>query len=203
MIIYSFRSGSAKRRQNETDMDQDIALPPKRRLTAQVRILPGRKSTSGSKRAGPMTFVPEENLTPRRIRRIIREALQRPVVDDNARHAKLQLARLAPALRVACAAVEAGQARATNTLLKVLDQLDRYQKPAFDFQNHYNDAMERLLPRTDGIAANPLLARRPGPPESTGVGMAPSERATPVRPNRNKPIRRKVKKNRSGVAVTP
>ena len=41
----------------------------------------------------------EEQVTPERVRQIVREALARRFVDDETDHAKLQLARLAQAIR--------------------------------------------------------------------------------------------------------
>jgi len=51
----------------------------------------------------------EEQLTPERVRQIVREALARRIVDDETDHAKL---------------------KAIPALLKVLDRLDRYQRTA-------------------------------------------------------------------------
>jgi hypothetical protein len=51
----------------------------------------------------------EEELTPERLRQIVREALERRIVDDEADRAKLQLARLAPAMQIAGMAVADGE----------------------------------------------------------------------------------------------
>jgi hypothetical protein len=47
----------------------------------------------------------EEELTPERVHEIVREALGRRIVDDETDHAKLQLARLAPAMQIVGQAV--------------------------------------------------------------------------------------------------
>jgi hypothetical protein len=65
----------------------------------------------------------EEELTPERVRQIVREALERRIVDDETDHAKLQLARLAPAMQIAGQAVADGGVKAIP-FLKVVDRLD-------------------------------------------------------------------------------
>ena len=50
----------------------------------------------------------DERLTAERVRQIVREALERRLPDEDTDHAKLQLYRLRPAMRVATAAVEEG-----------------------------------------------------------------------------------------------
>jgi predicted transcriptional regulator len=67
----------------------------------------------------------EEGLTAERVRQIVREALDRRLPDADADHAKLQLSRLQPAMRIATHAVEDGDVWAISPLLKVLDRLDR------------------------------------------------------------------------------
>jgi hypothetical protein len=53
--------------------------------------------------------VREEELTPERVHEIVREALAQRIVDDETDHAKLQLARLAPAMQIAGMAVADGE----------------------------------------------------------------------------------------------
>jgi hypothetical protein len=52
----------------------------------------------------------------------VREALERRIVDDETDHAKLQLARLAPAMQMAGMAVADGDAKASPAFLKALDR---------------------------------------------------------------------------------
>jgi hypothetical protein len=51
----------------------------------------------------------EEELTPERVHKIVREALERRLVADETDHAKLQLARLQPAMQIAGTAVADGE----------------------------------------------------------------------------------------------
>jgi hypothetical protein len=95
----------------------------------------------------------EERVTPRRVRQIVSEALQRRQVDDGSDHAMLQLARLDKALRLAAEAVAEGAIGAIAPYLKVLAQFDRYQgaasaKPAYD-----EKARERLFAKINRVAA--------------------------------------------------
>ena len=65
----------------------------------------------------------EEQVTPERVRQIVREALARRIVDDETDHAKLQLARLAQAMQIASVAVADGDVKAIPALLKVIDRV--------------------------------------------------------------------------------
>jgi len=86
----------------------------------------------------------EERLTAERVRQIVREALERRLVDEDADHAKLQLARLQSAMRITSRAVEDGDVTAVAPLLKVLDRLDRYQKTAKVNEVYDDDAQEAV-----------------------------------------------------------
>jgi hypothetical protein len=77
-----------------------------------------------------------ENLTPRRIRQIVRQSLRLRQIDPAGAHVRLQTARLDASLRLAADRIEDGELGAIDRLLRVLDRLDRYQTraaaPAFD-----------------------------------------------------------------------
>ncbi len=127
-----------------------------RRLNAQ-----GRVSRQGRIFARPREgwdydeIAREEKLTPERIRRIVRQALERRrIVDEGAEHAKLQLARLAPAMRLALEAVADGDVKAIAPLMKVLDRLDRYRRIANANQVYDDEAREKLLDKINRVAAN-------------------------------------------------
>ena len=68
-----------------------------------------------------------EELTRERVRQIIVETLARRAVDPSREHAILQIARLDPALRLASERIAAGDLRAVDPLLRVLDRLDKYR----------------------------------------------------------------------------
>ena len=95
-----------------------------------------------------------EDLSAERIRQIVSEVLGKRVVDRGEDHAHLQLARLAPALRVAAQAVERGELKAVGPLLKVLDRLDRYQTRVVENYDYGEEDRKELLDRINMIAAN-------------------------------------------------
>ena len=66
----------------------------------------------------------QERLTAERVRQIVRKALARRIIDEGAEHAKLQLARLQPAMRLAGEAIAEGDVTAIAPLMKVLDRLE-------------------------------------------------------------------------------
>jgi hypothetical protein len=100
----------------------------------------------------------EENLTAERIRQIAREALERRLTDEDTDHAKLQLSRLQPAMRIASRAVAEGDVTAIAPLLKVLDRLDRYQRTAKVNQVYDDEARKKLIEKLNHVAANLGLA---------------------------------------------
>ncbi len=94
----------------------------------------------------------EEGLTAERIRQIVREVFRKRPVDAGSDHAKLQLARLAPALQAAEAAVLKGEVKAIAPFLKVLDRADRWQKIAIDYGEYDDGARKRLMDRLNQAA---------------------------------------------------
>ncbi len=137
----------------------------------------------------------EEQITSRRARQIVAEALQRREVDDGADHALLQLSRLEPALRVASEAVGKGDVKAIAPLMKVLDRLDHYQKTAhaettdrlinmIDFQVKAEAILEKQRARREADEAEagaedgqgaPLQAEAPRPESGADVAAPPPE----------------------------
>ena len=94
----------------------------------------------------------EEGLTPERIRQIVCEVFRRRPVENGSDHAKLQLARLAPALQAAEAAVRNGDVKAIAPFLKVLDRADRWQKVAIDYGEYDDGIRQRLMDRLNQAA---------------------------------------------------
>ena len=139
----------------EAGLNQEMSIAPKHRLNMHGRIL-RRKRVFARLRDGWAydEVAREEGLTSGRIRQIVGETLKRRIVDDGADHAKLQLARLAPAMRLAGEAVAGGDVKAIAPLLKVLDRLDRYQKIAKANQEYDDGARERLMAKINRVAAN-------------------------------------------------
>jgi hypothetical protein len=81
----------------------------------------------------------QENLTRERIRQIVVDTLERRLLDPVRDRARLQIARLDPALRVAAEQAAAGDLRAVDRLIKVLDRLDKYQGVAASAGDHAED----------------------------------------------------------------
>jgi hypothetical protein len=96
----------------------------------------------------------QEGLTATRIRQIVSEVLQKRAVDSGADHAKLQLARLAPAVQLGAEAIAAGDISAISPYLKALDRLDRYQSVAAANQAYDEDARRKLREKINRIASN-------------------------------------------------
>src|SRR5208283_4649692 len=136
-------------------MESDRVPPPKRRLDARGRVLRRGRIFARLREGWAYDEIArEEQLTPERIRQIVREALEKRIVDDGTDHAKLQLARLQPAIRLAGEAVADGHVEAIAPLLKVLDRLDRYQRVANVAQVYDDEARQKLMDKINRVAAN-------------------------------------------------
>ncbi len=88
------------------------------------------------------------------MRQIVRKALAGRIIDEEAEHAKLQLARLQPAMRLAGEAIAEGDVKAIAPLMKVLDRLDRYQRTAKAVQVYDDEARKRLMDKINRVVAN-------------------------------------------------
>jgi hypothetical protein len=136
-------------------MGDETVPASKRRLDARGRVLRRGRIFARLREGWAYDEIArEEGLTPERIRQIVREALERRIVDDETDHAKLQLARLAPSMRIASEAVADGDVRAIAPLLKVLDRLDRYQRVAKINQVYDDEARKKLFDKINRVAAN-------------------------------------------------
>ena len=125
----------------------------------------------------------EEQLTPERVRQIVREALARRFVDDETDHAKLQLARLAQAMQIASMAVADGDVKAIPAFIKVIDRLDRYQRAAKVSEVYDDEARKRLMDKINRVAANLGLdhagmaaEEAPESKDSEGAAVPPDEK---------------------------
>lgn len=110
----------------------------------------------------------EERLSPQRVRKIVSEVLDKRVIDRGQDHARLQLARLAPALRVAGEALSGGDVRAIGPFLKVLKQLDTYQVTLISKYTYGPEEREKLLNKLNAIAAR----LKDDPPEEARAAEA-------------------------------
>ena len=136
-------------------MENEMVPAPKRRLTARGRVLRRGRIFARLREGWAYDEIAEdEGVTAERIRQIVREALGKRLLDEETDHAKLQLARLQPAMRIAAEAVADGHIKAINPLLKVLDRLDRYQRTAKVNQVYDDEARQKLLDKLNRAAAN-------------------------------------------------
>src|SRR5208282_5427902 len=141
-------------------MDSRTALPKRARLNPYGKAL--RRERIFARLRGGWAYdeiAREERVTPRRVRQIVSEALQRRQVDDGSDHAMLQHARLEKALRLAAEAVAEGEIGAIAPYLKVLAQLDRYQGAASAKQAYDEKARERLFAKINRVAARLAACR--------------------------------------------
>ncbi len=72
----------------------------------------------------------EEKLSERRIRQIVKQALEGREALESATHAHMQIDRLGQAMRVAGDALARGDVRAVGPFIKAIEKLDRYQSLA-------------------------------------------------------------------------
>jgi hypothetical protein len=96
-----------------------------------------------------------EGVSRERVRQIVNEALSRRGGEPDAEHRRLQLARLDPALRLAAEKVAAGDLRAVDKLIRVINQIDKYRVAAArrvgfvgesgDSEESEEEARERIL----------------------------------------------------------
>ena len=72
----------------------------------------------------------EEKLSERRVRQIVKQALEGREALESAIHAHMQIDRLGQAMRVAGDALARGDVRAVAPFIKAVEKLDRYQSLA-------------------------------------------------------------------------
>jgi len=104
-------------------MDNETALPKRARLNPYGKAL--RRERIFARLRGGWSYediAREERVTPRRVRQIVSEALQRQQVDGGSDHAMLQRARLENALRLSAGRIAEGEIGAIAPYLKVLAQ---------------------------------------------------------------------------------
>jgi predicted transcriptional regulator len=136
-------------------MDPEMAPVKRRRLGSQGMMLRRRRIFARLREGSSYEEIAaEEGVTGERIRQIVAEVLQKRSVDSGADHAKLQLHRLAPVMKLAAEAVAAGDVTAIAPYLKVLERFDRYQTIAGTNQAYDDEARKKLFDKINRIAAN-------------------------------------------------
>jgi len=101
----------------------------------------------------------DEGLSRERVRQIVAQSLREPEGGTRLDHARVQLARLEPALRLAARGVADGELRAIDRLLRVLDRLDKYGAVAEAPEPYEGSARERLLTKLNQMAERMKAAR--------------------------------------------
>ena len=113
----------------------------------------------------------DENLSRERVRQIVARSLNEPEGGTRLDHARVQIARLEPALRLAARGVADGDLRAIDRLLRVLDRLDKYGAVAEAPPPYDENARERLLTKLGQMAERAKQARTaPGAGEASPGG---------------------------------
>lgn len=112
----------------------------------------------------------DENLSRERVRQIVAQSLNDPEGGTKLDHARVQMARLEPALRLAARGVADGDLHAIDRLLRVLDRIDKYGAVAEAPRPYDDNARERLLTKLNQMAERIKAAREhaaapEGPPD--------------------------------------
>ena len=120
----------------------------------------------------------EEAISRERMRQIVAQAFEAGESETKLVHARVQLTRLEPALRLAARSVADGELSAIDRLLRAPGRLEKYAAidgadPAYD-----EDARERLLAKLNAMAENIKRRRElhgeaaPGETDSTEAEAA-------------------------------
>jgi len=116
----------------------------------------------------------EEKLSRERVRQIVAKALEAGG-ETRLDHARVQIARLEPALRLAAGAVADGELAAIDRLLRVLDRLDRYSAVEGADAEADEGAREKLLAKVNAMAERLIAARQAGlAPDAAGGPPGPA-----------------------------
>jgi hypothetical protein len=136
----------------ETGMEQKSE--PRRRLTVFGREARTKRIFARMREGWAYDEIArEERLSPQRVRQIVSGVLDKRVIDRGQDHARLQLARLAPALRAAADALSTGDVKAIGPFIKVLDRLDKYQTTFAGTYDYGPEEREKLLKKINTIVA--------------------------------------------------
>ena len=135
-------------------MVQERVSIPRRFLSEKERVLRRERIFARLREGWAYGDIAQaESLSSKRISQIVSKTLQRRAVDSASDHAMLQLARLEPALRLAAGALAEGDVEAISPYLKLLDRLDRYQRPLAAIDVYDDKARQRLLAKMNRIVA--------------------------------------------------
>lgn len=114
----------------------------------------------------------DESLSRERVRQIVAQSLDEREGGTRLDLARVQVARLEPALRLAARGVADGELRAIDRLLKVLDRLDKYGAVTDASRANHEGGRERLLAKLNQMAERMMAARK-----TQEAGAAPPDEA--------------------------
>ncbi len=135
-------------------MVEEKVSVPRRFLSAKERLLRRERIFARLREGWAYGDIAHaERLSSKRISQIVSKTLQRRAVDSASDHAMLQLSRLEPALRLAAGALAEGDVEAISPYLKLLDRLDRYQKPLAAIDVYDDKARQKLLAKMNRALA--------------------------------------------------
>ncbi len=155
-------------------MVEEKVSVPRRFLSAKERLLRRERIFARLREGWAYGDIAHaERLSSKRISQIVSKTLQRRAVDSASDHAMLQLSRLEPALRLAAGALAEGDVEAISPYLKLLDRLDRYQKPLAAIDVYDDKARQKLLAKM-----NRALARLQAEKASKAAKAAAGAEAT-------------------------
>ena len=138
---------------NEDGMDEEI--PGKWQTTTFSRSARNKRIVERLREGfGYYEIAREEKLSERRVRQIVKQALEGREALETAIHAHMQIDRLGQAMRVAGDALARGDVRAVAPFIKAVEKLDRYQSLAREV------APQRRKPNDgDQLVMQTLIAR--------------------------------------------
>ena len=114
-----------------------------------------------------------EGLSRERVRQIVAKALNEAGAETKLDHARVQIARLEPALRLAARRSPTATSRAIDRLLRVLDRLDRYSAVEGAATSEYAGSREKLLAKLNTMAERMIAARKSGLVDADGRPCPP------------------------------
>ena len=159
-----------------TDASPASSLPSPRRASARerdnrrIRIL--AMVQDGCSNA---EIARQEGLSRERVRQIVAEAVDTGGSAAKLVHARVQIARLEPALRLAARSVGEGDLGAIDRLLRVLDRLDKYAAIDIEDTAETAGARERLLRKLNTMAERMIAARKAKEAAAAAAGDASSD----------------------------
>ena len=132
----------------------DQAKKPRRRLNVVTRTARIKRIYARLRERWADDDIAKEELSAERVRQIVGQAPKNRVLDRGDDHARMQIERLRPALRLVGEAVAHGNLKAIGPLIKLIDRLDKHQGVLMKPYAYTEDHRKKLLDRLNWAAAN-------------------------------------------------